>query len=73
MERRHEIGLASSMVFVRPADEAPFWGGGVGSGQTTDRRVSSTQGRSHGAWSRATEPGLAALADQTSRRGSRGI
>ena len=21
---------ASSMVFVRPADEAPFWGGGVG-------------------------------------------
>ena len=30
LERRHEIGPASSMVFVRPADEAPFWGGGVG-------------------------------------------
>jgi hypothetical protein len=67
LERRHEIGPASSMVFVRPADEAPFWGGGVGSGQTTDRRVLSTQGRSHGAWSRTTDPGLAALAGQASR------
>jgi len=26
-------GSSSSMVFVRPADEAPFWGGGVGLGR----------------------------------------